>query len=380
VKEALINSILTQSKLRPFRKPREHFQFLRCYTRGLLPQLSRAGEWFLHSGIQEPNGGVARYYRIDLGRNAAVSTEITGYAVSALVYLHALTQQECYLDRAAAGARFLVRSAWDGELGVMPFELDPPAFSYFFDCGIVVRGLLSAWRATGSEEFLEGASAVGRSMARDFLSPGGDFHPILALPGKEAEARDPSRWSRSPGCYQLKAAMAWHDLAEAAGAPDFRELYQRFVDDSLRHYGSFLPGHPNREKVMDRLHAFLYFLEGLLPCAADPRAAAAVCDGIGRASGHLRDIAPEFVRSDVYAQLLRIRLHAAAAGAVPLDRAAAQEEAAALETFQAENGGFYFGRKGAVALPYESPVSTAFALEALSLWHGCASPHRHLLI
>ena len=52
------------------------------------PQLSRTGEWFLGSGIQQTNGGVARYYLVDSRRNLPVSTEITGYAVSALVYLH----------------------------------------------------------------------------------------------------------------------------------------------------------------------------------------------------------------------------------------------------------------------------------------------------
>jgi hypothetical protein len=346
----------------------------------LLPHLSRAGDWFLHSGIQEPNGGVARYYRTDLGRNQAVSTEITGYTISAFVYLHSLTHDARYLERAAAAARFLSRTAWDAAQGVMPFELDPPAFTYFFDCGIIVRGLLAAWRATGTDEFRDCAMAVGRSMARDFASSEGDFHPILALPGKEPAARDAARWSRSAGCYQLKAAMAWHDLAEAAGDADVGALYRRVLDDSLRCYTTFLPGHLDREKVMDRLHAFLYFLEGLLPRAVEPRCAAAIGDGITRAAGYLRKIAPVFARSDVYAQLLRIRLHADAAGAVPLDRAAAQEEAAKLESFQAENGAFYFGRKGAVTLPYENPVSTAFALEALALWHGCARPHRHLLI
>ncbi len=39
--------------------------------------LEHAGCWFLNSGIQEPDGGVARYYRSDAGRNAAVSNEIT---------------------------------------------------------------------------------------------------------------------------------------------------------------------------------------------------------------------------------------------------------------------------------------------------------------
>lgn len=346
----------------------------------MLPHLWRAGEWFLYSGIQEPSGGVARYYRADLGRNHAVSTEITGYAASVFVYLHTLSQDERYLERAAAAARFLARTAWDSGSAAMPFELDPPAFSYFFDCGIVVRGLLAAWRATGIEEFLDCAAAVGRSMARDFAAADGGFHPVLELPGKQAAPRDESRWSRAAGCYQLKSAMAWHDLAEATGDGDFSRLYDGFVERSLCDAGRFLPGHPDGEKVMDRLHAFLYFLEGLLPRAAEPRCAAAIGEGIQRTSCYVREIAPVFVRADVYAQLLRIRLHAGAAGAVPLDRAAAAEEAAALAAFHDEDGAFRFGRKGGLMLPHKSPVPAAFAVEALALWHGCALPHRHLLI
>ena len=65
-----------------------------------LESLERAGGWFLESGIQEPNGGVARFYRADLGRNRAISTEITGYAASALMYLHSATGDPAYLARA----------------------------------------------------------------------------------------------------------------------------------------------------------------------------------------------------------------------------------------------------------------------------------------
>jgi hypothetical protein len=141
---------------------------------------------------------------------------------------------------------------------------------------------------------------------------------------------------------------------------------------------------------MDRLHAFLYFLEGLLPRAHEPRCAAAIRDGIPRAAHHLREIAPEFERSDVYAQLLRMRLYADRAGALPLDGAAAQFEAERLAQFQtagsdpSTGGGFYFGRKAGVWLPYVNPVSSAFALQALELWNECrtgkARVFRHLLI
>jgi hypothetical protein len=254
----------------------------------------------------------------------------------------------------------------------------------------VVRGLLSVWRATADEEFLDVAAALGKAMVRDFASADGSFHPILSLPDKRPLERDAGRWSRCPGCYQLKAAMAWWDLLEATADAQFREPYERVLQYSLGACGGFLPGHPERPKVMDRLHAFLYFLEGLLPSAQEPRVAAAIRDGIGRITHHLREIAPEFERSDVYAQLLRLRLYADGAGALPLDRAVAQFEAERLAEFQAADsrppigGGFYFGRQAGAWLPYVNPVSSAFALQALELWDECrrgeARAWRHLLI
>ena len=104
--------------------------------------LSQAARWYVRSGIQEPSGGVARYYRTDLERNHPISTEITGYAISALLDLG--QQAEAF-----SAARFLCREAWNGCR--IPFELEPSEvclFTYFFDCGIIVRGLLAAWRAS----------------------------------------------------------------------------------------------------------------------------------------------------------------------------------------------------------------------------------------
>ena len=333
---------------------------------------------------------MARYYRADWELNQAVSTEITGYAVSAFVYLHAVTQDERYLDRAVAAARFLTRTAWDPAQRAMPFEIAPAAFTYFFDCGIIVRGLLSAWRATGEEEFLEVAAALGRSMAVEFASEDSDFHPILSLPGKRPVERDVRRWSRTAGCYQLKSAMAWWDLFEATGDAVFREPYERVLAHSLRTCTGFLPGDPDRSKVMDRLHAFCYFLEGLLPRSQETRCAAAIRGGMASVAQLLHEIAPEFARSDVYAQLLRMRLYADWAGVAPLDSEAARREAETLAGFQAADddwridGGYYFGRRGVDWLPYINPVSAAFACQALELWRarssGGAQPHRHLLI
>jgi uncharacterized protein YyaL (SSP411 family) len=343
----------------------------------LLQSIARAGEWFLASGIQEPSGGVARYYRTDLERNAPVSTEITGYTASALVWLHSLTGDTRYLDRARTAARFLA-DTWNTAGGAMPFELTTPAFSYFFDSGIIVRGLLAVWRLTGDPALLDAAAGIGRHMAADHAAADG-FHPILSLPAKQPIDRDPLRWSASTGCYQLKSAMAWLELACATSDAGFREHYDRVLDASLGSYTGFLPGHADRLRVMDRLHAFSYFLEGLLPVASDGRCRAALLDGIGRLAHHLHAISPDFERSDVYAQLLRVRILADRIGAVPLDRAAAEQEAARLIEFQANDGGWNFGFQSGEWLPYRNPVSTAFAIQALALWDGAGGSATELI-
>ena len=354
--------------------------------------LTRAGGWFAASGIQEPGGGVARYYRSDAERNQAVSTEITGYAASTFVYLHAVTGEARYLDRAVAAARFLARTAWRADLRAVPFELEPGPeglLAYFFDCGIVARGLLAVYRETREEEFLGAARVVGEAMARDFTAEDGEMHPILKLPENRPVARD-ERWSRSPGCYQLKSAMAWNDLAEATGEARYGALYERALARALGAEAAFLPGHADRAKVMDRLHAYCYFLEGLWPRAGEARCAAVIRGGMDKVARYWREIAPQFERSDVVAQLLRLRIYADAVGVAPLDRAAAGQEADRLAFYQVASGdartdgGFSFGRKGGVPLPYVNPVSTAFALQALTLWRqalaGGGQAHRHLLI
>ena len=336
---------------------------------------------------------MARYYRSDLRANAGVSTEITGYAVSTLLYLHAQTNRPEFLESALRAARFLVNTAWDARLGTFPFEhanngSQPRALAYFFDCGIIVRGLLAAWRVSRDSQLRDTAIAAGRSMAADFRGPRA-IHPILDLPGKRPLSYE-VRWSANPGCYQLKSAMAWYELFETTGEMEFLRAYESAVESALSNEHDFLPGAASREQVMDRLHAYLYFLEGLLPVLDRSDCAQAFRAGIDRVAAYLEEIAPVFARSDVYAQLLRARLYGESLAMIPLDRAAAAYEAEQAAGFQLDSsnirmaGGFLFGRKGAAALPYVNPVSTAFSVQALTQWddrkNNAFEARRHVLI
>jgi len=331
----------------------------------LASALAAAGEWFLTSGIQDARGGVARYHFSDLGINKSVSNEITGYAASTYAVLFEETGDERHLEAGALAARFLVEQAWRADIEQFPFENDTDSPLYFFDCGIIVRGLLAVWRLTREQRLLDVAVACGRSMARDFLTKDA-IHPVVSA--GRAPLPYERRWSREPGCFQLKSAMAWHDLAEVTGDDTFTHWYERALLMALDNYASFLPGTQAPEQVMDRLHAFSYFMEGVLPRIRRPHCAKALREAIGMTSRYLREIRPVFERSDVNAQLLRARLFAEAFGVESLNEKQAAEEAAAVAGFQQENGSFCFGRKAGKLMPFDNPVSTGFCLQALTMW------------
>jgi hypothetical protein len=333
--------------------------------------LEQAANWLLHSGIQKPDGGVARYYLSAERRYLPISAEITGYAASALAFLHSATGMPGLLERLRITADYLA-GAWIPKLSVFPFEMDDGThtLAYFFDTGIILRGLSSAGRADSDPKWPALVTAGARGMLQRY-GAGAAIPPVIELPHCRPLPLEP-RWSRLPGCYQAKSALAWREVFEQTGDAALGQAWHDTLAAAIASHETFLPGAAEPARVMDRLHAYCYFLEALLFAPDTEHRAAQLAGGIARVAGLLHSIAPEVVRSDVYAQLLRIRLYAAPA--VPLDAEAAGREAAALRQFQARHhdpaihGGFWFGRNRDGFLPFVNPVSTIFGVQALHLW------------
>jgi hypothetical protein len=307
---------------------------------------------------------VARYYRADLEQNLPISNEITAYAVAGYCYLFELSQDEEYLRAARKAGDFLSAIAWNAADRVMPFELSgPKGYSYFFDCGIIARSLLWLWRVTGEENYLDVAKQIGMSMQKDFRGLSA-FHPIILLPCKSPAPYE-IWWSRMPGAFQLKAALAWRDLAGETGEAKFDASYEEMLRFALRRYSETLDNEQDRPKLMDRLHAWSYFLEGLQPVKDRPEVQAVLRQSLERGEALREDLADGFLRSDVCAQLLRIKtLEGGKAG---------DGEAARLESFQfapgdpRTAGAFSFGRRDGETAPHANPVSTVFAIQALAM-------------
>jgi len=338
--------------------------------------LARAGHWFLHSGIQEPSGGFARFYRSEIAKNLAVSTEISAYAAKALVFLFRTTGDEQYLDAARKTTAFLTDRAWDPSLQMFPYECPSPTpdsrhLSYFFDSGIIIRCLVAVWQETREDRLLEIATDAAHGMSA--FRANGDYHAILTLPDKRPLPRT-AQWSTAPGCYQAKSALAWWELAAITGDDKLKQDYLDVIENGMHTCRGFLAGADQRLKIMDRLHAYSYFLEALSPLLDRPDCVKTYRYVLTEAAAYLRELAPGFVRSDVYAQVLRARVRAS--HAIAPDLAAAREEAEALTGFQAESsdprfdGGFLFGKRAGVLSPHVNPVSTTFAIQALEMWRA----------
>ncbi len=338
--------------------------------------LARAGHWFLHSGIQEPSGGFARFYRSEVTKNLPVSTEISAYAAKALVFLYRTTKEAVYLDAALRTTNFLMDQAWDDGLRIFPYEYPSPTadsrhLAYFFDCGIIIRCLVAVWRETKEDRLLDVATRASHGMSAFWT--GRDYHAILTLPDKKPLPRT-AQWSTAPGCYQTKSALAWWELAAITGDKKLRQDYLDVIESGIHTCRGFLAGANERLKIVDRLHAYSYFLEALSPLLDRTDCVKTYSEVLTEAARFLRELAPEFARSDVYAQILRARVRAS--HVIPVDRAAACEEAEALAGFQSNgadsrfDGGFLFGKRGGVLSPHVNPVSTTFAIQALEMWRA----------
>jgi len=333
--------------------------------------------WLITSGIQNESGGVARYYLSDGRCYRNTSTVNTGYFVSALLKTNENGEKEL-LDHAMKAGRFLVEQAFDPNLELFRTEVgDGESLARearFFDCCIAARALLHLWQATSDPVFLDHAERCGVALRTRMSRVDGSFFPLLDLKSGEPSTGTDS-WSVEAEVYQLKSSLTFLELSEATGNREFDTSTQLMLNWCLKTHEGFVRGDDDPENIMDRLHAYCYFLEGLLPVATDVmKAGHALQHGVLDVENLMREVTANYQRCDVVAQLLRLRLYADRTGIMELDFAQAEKESQLLEQFQHQStdpkidGGFAFARRNGELTPHVNPGATAVAIQALAMW------------
>src|SRR6185312_2070802 len=91
------------------------------------------------------------------------------------------------------------------------------AQGYFFDCAIVIRGLMALWNLTGDPQYLTRAERCGAALMDRMSRVDGSFFPFLARDSGIPSAGE-DHWSLEPGVYQLKTGLAFLELGEATSS------------------------------------------------------------------------------------------------------------------------------------------------------------------
>lgn len=333
--------------------------------------------WLAISGIQDQSGGVSEAFRSDESDYAAISTTSTGYYISAQLWSQRFSGGTLPATASRAG-RFLLERAFDmsGEMFPLRVEADEQQarLAYFLDCTIIVRSLVHLWNSTKDQVFLECAERCGLALHSRMPTVDGAFFPIYDLSSDRAYA-DAGSWRVEMEIPQLKGGLALLELHKATGRGEFEHDAVALRKWCMQRQESFLPGEVDDAKVIDRLHAYCLFLEGLLPAVAlDADAGRVLQFGILRVENYLDEFASHLQRCDVLAQILRLRLYADKLGVMELDYKRAEEEATAIVEFQTQSpdpktdGGFALVRSTGRSQPHLDLTATVFALQALEMW------------
>ncbi|MEK6843081.1 MAG: hypothetical protein AABY04_01205 [Candidatus Micrarchaeota archaeon] len=241
-----------------------------------------AKKWLLESGIQNLDEKSAGFYGsfadwLDLkdGKVHAAYPEITGYGISAMVFLD-LCQRRAKLSdangfankdlqkRAMLAANWLFEYASTktsrgiGILDKLPYEIkNSQKISYSFDTGMCLNGLTSFMEA-GYKTHAKGIEEIANYLAGKVDSKG------ALNPYEPKSLNFPSKWSMQEGSYHSKVAIGIHHAGKLLGREDLVEISKRMANFSITKQekdGRFITDETDKSTYT---HAHCYSIEGLL--------------------------------------------------------------------------------------------------------------------
>jgi len=343
----------------------------------------KASNWFLNSEIQNSNGSFSAWIDLKNGKNSFEYSEITGYALTALVSL----KSEAAKEKAEKAANWLKEKAVTEEGAVlarnyMEWEQANPKFSfegrncYAFDAGMVLNGLMELHASTGKQ--LDIALKVGSFLVEKMFKQG-KMNAVYNLEeGKELDSGE--KWSLQPGSYHSKNAIGLLKLAKATKEKKLEETAIALCEFALTKQlpeGRFVT---NAWDKSTHLHPHCYSAEGLLYAGqklgeeryieAAEKATAWAFENQAENKGinaFFDGGWNESQRSDVLAQVLRLGIALKKDGRL---KTVGEEKINALAQrlleFQHETGGLLYGKE--LDLSEKNCVNawcTMFAMQAL---------------
>lgn len=222
--------------------------------------------WILNSGIQNitanarKNGSFNSWYDIDKKTYPFMYSEITGYGITALLYLYNITGKEIFLERANLAGNWLLNQAMHECGGIITriyHDGKIDRMVYVFDSGMVLYGLVNLARISNNDRYLDGAKTVADFLLRMQMS-NGRFNAMFDV--ETGPLNSDEKWSTQPGGYHAKISFGMIELSKILDKDRYEKSAKKVCDAALGFQdcsGRFVFGGKTH------LHPHAYACEGL---------------------------------------------------------------------------------------------------------------------
>ncbi len=355
--------------------------------------IQQAKNWLLSSciqnieGIQDLDGtnltgSFNCWFDLDNNSCPFAYSEITGYAITTLLFLHSLEENEDLLKRAKAAADCLI-SLKKQEVFPSIFSLTHHNFkhreelTYTFDIGMILNGLVNISKTTKEEKYLQESKKIADFFVR-IQKENGSLPAIYNLIEDKFEDTNET-WSTHSGSYHAKNSIGLIHLYDITKDQKYKNTATKLCNYALtqqKENGRFI----SHVEGGTNLHPHCYSAEGLLCTGIYLNKQDYIDSAVKATEWILKNEKDNKIpriytttfnynqRNDVLAQSLRLTIFLQKMGYLQEYKNKTIKLLKSLIEFQHEQGGFMFGLDtNGNKLNHINTWTTMFALQTLVL-------------
>jgi len=290
-----------------------------------------ASQWLSTSGIQSESGGFYAWYSLNEKTYSYIYSEITGYAITTLLFLYNIFKDKGLIRNAEKAADWIIESSMHpcGGVRTRLCKDDDSADTLYsfsgdkifsFDTGMVLYGMVNLCKLTRNSSYLQASDMLAKFLIDKMQNKNGSLSAIYD-PQTDRIIDSLDKWSTQPGGFHAKVSLGLVDLFEITQNDKYQDAAIKLCEYAIstqEESGRFVT---DKASQTTHMHPHCYAAEGLLYTGASfhitefvesaERATAwtfenVSSEGINELYNPSTGRVNDFQRSDILAQVLRL--------------------------------------------------------------------------
>lgn len=240
-------------------------------------RIEHAINWLLKSGIQneqgtktitgvDASGSFNAWFDMDKRNYSYIYSEISGFALTLLLYLYQVNKKEIFLDRARRVANWLLKTQHPAGQFPTAFYMNvdsqrKPENFHTFDTGVILNGLVNYYRTALDANFLGSARRSADWLISTMTGDGSV--PAMISHKDNSRAEEPDTWSTQSGPYHAKLAIGLLNLYDVTRDLRYKNAAIALCDYALNKMTSEGQFITYNSFVGTNFHPHAYTCEGL---------------------------------------------------------------------------------------------------------------------